>query len=109
MIPTDAHNGLYTTIDLSYAPGALGAQTHFARGLFRNSTYKLFGRIWCFARSTQFGVISRTGGKGSIPLGRTHLFRRLTSLRSFPDFQAGPRDPVSGFPIGRQCAFGEYL
>lgn len=98
--PADAHKGLYTTLDVSYAPGALGAQTHFARGLFRNSTYKLFGKDLVFARSTQFGVISRTGGRNSIPLAERIYSGGSTSLRSFPDFQAGPRDPVSGFPLG---------
>jgi outer membrane protein assembly factor BamA len=92
---------VYTTIDLSYAPGGLGSQTHFARGLFRNSTYKLFGKDLVFARSTQFGVIEPTGGKGDvIPLAERLYSGGSTSLRSFPDFQAGPRDPVSGFPLG---------
>ena len=59
--PTDAHRGSYTTLDLSYAPGFLGTQTHFARGLFRNSTYHLFKRDFVFARGTQFGVIQTHG------------------------------------------------
>jgi outer membrane protein assembly complex protein YaeT len=98
--PTDAHNGIYSTIDISYAPGYLGSQTHFARGLFRNSTYHLFGRDLVFARSTQFGIISRTGGRASIPLAERIYSGGSTSLRSFPDFQAGPRDPTTGFPLG---------
>jgi outer membrane protein insertion porin family len=106
--PTDAHHGSNTTLDLSYAPGFLGTQTHFARGLFRNSTYHLFHRDFVFARSTQFGVIQRTGGKSDansedpnpIPLAERIYSGGSTSLRAFPDFQAGPRDPVTGFPIG---------
>jgi outer membrane protein assembly complex protein YaeT len=98
--PTDAHSGYYTTLDLSYAPGFLGSQTHFARGSFRNSTYKAFGRDLVFARSTQFGLISRTGGRDSIPLAERLYSGGSTSLRSFPDFEAGPRDTVSGFPLG---------
>jgi outer membrane protein insertion porin family len=103
--PTDAHRGMYTTIDLSYAPGELGSQTHFARGLFRNSTYKLFGKDLVFARSTQFGMISRTGGKADIPLAERLYSGGSTSLRSFPDFEAGPRDPVSGFVLGGNALF----
>jgi outer membrane protein assembly complex protein YaeT len=106
--PTDAHHGIYTTADLSYAPGFLGTQTHFARGLFRNSTYHLFGRDLVFARSTQFGIIQRTGGKNvttiddpnPIPLAERIYAGGSTSLRAFPDFQAGPRDPTTGFPLG---------
>ncbi len=98
--PTDAHSGYYTTIDLSYAPGFLGSQTHFARGQFRNSTYKSFGKDLVFARSTQIGDISRTGGVDAIPLAERLYGGGSTSLRMFPDFQAGPRDLVSGFPLG---------
>ena len=103
--PTDAHRGIYTTIDLSYAPGTLGSQTHFARGLFRNSTYHLFGRDLVFARSTQFGLISRIGGRPSIPLAERIYSGGSTSLRAFPDFQAGPRDPTTGFPLGGNALF----
>ncbi|MFL6466135.1 MAG: POTRA domain-containing protein, partial [Bryobacteraceae bacterium] len=52
--PTNAHRGIYTTLNLSYAPGVLGSQTHFARGQFRNSTYHTLGRDLVFARCTQF-------------------------------------------------------
>jgi outer membrane protein assembly complex protein YaeT len=110
--PTDAHHGIYSTLDLSYAPGFLGTQTHFARGLFRNSTYHLFRRNIVFARSTQLGLIQRTGGKNQntgdnndIPLAERIYSGGSTSLRAFPDFQAGPRDLSTGFPIGGNALF----
>lgn len=103
--PTDAHSGYYTTFDLSYAPGFLGSQTHFFRGTVRNSTYKAFGRDFVFARSTQFGLISRTGGLDFVPLAERFYSGGSTSLRAFPDFQAGPRDTVSGFPLGGNALF----
>jgi outer membrane protein insertion porin family len=103
--PADAHHGIFTSIDLSYAPGFLGSQTHFARALFRNSTYHLFRRDLVFARSNQFGLISRTGGRPGIPLAERIYSGGSTSLRAFPDFQAGPRDPTTGFPIGGNVLF----
>ena len=103
--PTDAHRGIYTTVDLSYAPSFLGSQTDFARALFRNSTYYSLRHDWVFARSTQFGVIERTGGKPSIPLAERLYSGGSTSIRAFPDFQAGPRDPATGFPLGGNALF----
>jgi outer membrane protein assembly complex protein YaeT len=103
--PTDAHQGIYTTLDLSYAPGALGSQTQFVRGLFRNSTYHPFGRDIVFARTTQLGLISRTGGRPGIPLAERIYSGGSTSLRAFPDFQAGPRDLTTGFPLGGNALF----
>jgi outer membrane protein assembly complex protein YaeT len=98
--PADAHSGVYSTADFSYAPGFLGSQTSFVRGLFRNSTYHPFHHDLVFARSTQFGVISRLGGGSTIPLAERLYSGGSTSLRSFPDFQAGPRDPQTGFVLG---------
>jgi outer membrane protein insertion porin family len=103
--PADAHHGIFTSLDLSYAPGFLGSQTHFARGLFRNSTYHLFRRDLVFARSTQLGLISRTGGRPGIPLAERIYSGGSTSLRAFPDFQAGPRDLATGFPVGGNALF----
>ncbi|MGC2656552.1 MAG: BamA/TamA family outer membrane protein, partial [Bryobacteraceae bacterium] len=98
--PTDAHHGIYTTVDLSYAPGFLASQTHFGRGLIRNSTYYQLRRDLVLARSTQFGLIDRTGGRPAIPLAERFYSGGSTSIRAFPDFQAGPRDLLTGFPIG---------
>ena len=103
--PADAHRGIYSTVDLSYAPRFLGSQTSFVRGLFRNSTYYPFRRDVVFARSTQFGVISRISGASTIPLAERIYSGGSTSLRSFPDFQAGPRDLQTGFPLGGNALF----
>lgn len=103
--PTDAHHGIYTTLDLAYAPGFLGSRTDFARALFRNSTYHEFHRDLVFARSTQLGSITQTGGTPSIPLAERLYSGGSTSIRAFPDFQAGPRDLTTGFPIGGNFLF----
>jgi outer membrane protein assembly complex protein YaeT len=107
--PTDAHRGIYSTVDLSYAPIFLGSQTSFVRGLFRNSTYHPLGRDFVFARSTQFGLISRIAGVPSIPLAERLYSGGSTSLRSFPDFQAGPRDFETGFVLGGNVSFVNNL
>ncbi|MBV9082431.1 MAG: BamA/TamA family outer membrane protein, partial [Acidobacteriaceae bacterium] len=98
--PTDAHRGIYTSADIGYAAGFLGSQTEFGRMLLRNSTYHGFHHDFVLARSTQFGVIARTGGRPSIPLAERLYSGGSTSIRAFPDFQAGPRDLVTGFPLG---------
>ncbi len=107
--PADAHRGIYSTVDLSYAPIFLGSQTSFVRGLFRNATYHPFGRGFVFARSTQFGLISRIGGGDTIPLAERLYSGGSTSLRSFPDFQAGPRDTETGFVLGGNASFVNNL
>ncbi len=107
--PADAHRGIYSTANLSYAPGFLGSQTSFARGLFRNSTYLPLGHDLVFARNTQFGVITRLSGGHAIPLAERLYSGGSTSLRSFPDFQAGPRDLQTGFVLGGNASLVNNL
>ncbi|HSU29835.1 MAG TPA: BamA/TamA family outer membrane protein [Bryobacteraceae bacterium] len=107
--PVDPHHGIYTTFDVSYAPAFLASQTEFARALLKNATYYPLRRGLVFARSTQFGLITRTGGRPSIPLPERLYSGGSTSLRAFPDFQAGPRDLVTGFPIGGNVLFVNNL
>jgi outer membrane protein assembly factor BamA len=98
--PTDARSGTYTSFDGAYAAGFFGSKTQFVRGFSRNSTYYQLSRNVIFARSTQFGIISRTGGVPEIPLPERFYAGGSTSIRAFPVFQAGPRDLETGFPIG---------
>jgi outer membrane protein insertion porin family len=99
--PVDPTQGIYTTIDLSYAPRGLGSQTEFTKGLIRNSSFTRIGRDLVFARSTQFGVIIPVNASAvDIPLPERFFSGGSTTLRSFPENQAGPRDLVTGFPLG---------
>ncbi len=58
---------------------------------------------WCFARSTRFGIEQPFGQSAStdIPLPERFFAGGGTSLRGFGLNEAGPRDPLTGFPIGR--------
>ncbi len=102
--PVDSHKGYYNTLDLGIADHALGAQRNFVRFLGRNATYYPIGRKLVFARNTSFGVISPyhyTGDPAAaIPLPERFFSGGANSLRGFPEYQAGPRDPVTGFPLG---------
>ncbi|HLK21701.1 MAG TPA: POTRA domain-containing protein [Bryobacteraceae bacterium] len=98
--PLDAHHGVYTTVDLALAAGAFGSQTGFGRVIVQNSSYYQLTKSLVFARSTNFGIIQRYAGLPEIPLAERLFGGGSNSDRAFPDFQAGPRDLKTGFPIG---------
>ena len=98
--PLDAHHGIYNTVDLQVATNVFGSQTGYARVLAQNSTYYQLTKSLVLARSTTFGVIRRYAGLAEIPLPERFFAGGSLSNRAFPDFQAGPRDLVTGFPIG---------
>ncbi|MGD0435426.1 MAG: POTRA domain-containing protein [Bryobacteraceae bacterium] len=103
--PLDAHRGMYNTLDLALASNLLGSQTGFGRVVARNSTYYPLTKDVVLARSTSFGMIERYAGLPEIPLAERFFGGGAFSDRAFPDFQAGPRDPITGFPIGGNALF----
>jgi outer membrane protein assembly factor BamA len=98
--PVDTHRGAYNSVDVALATSLLGSSTSFTRLVARNSTYHQFTREVTLARSLQFGYIGRMGGLPDIPLAERFFAGGASSQRAFPDNQAGPRDPRTGFPLG---------
>ncbi len=100
--PGDATRGTFNTLDVSESIKALGSSASFFRGFFQNSSFTPFGRAFVFARSTRFGIEEPFGNTldQDIPLPERFFAGGGTSLRGFGLNQAGPRDPVTGFPIG---------
>ncbi len=98
--PTDARRGIYNTVDLGLSLKAFGSESEFTRINARNATYHRLTRDLTFARSTSFGWMQRLGGLAAIPLPEVFFSGGASSMRAFPDNQAGPRDTTTGFPLG---------
>jgi len=107
--PLDPHRGIYNTLDIGLAEHFFGSERDFARFLARNSTYHPIGRKIVLARSTEFGDIHAFHYQGdildAIPLPERFFAGGANSDRGFPDFQAGPRDTETGFPLGGTALF----
>jgi outer membrane protein assembly complex protein YaeT len=107
--PVDPHKGVYTTLDVGLAEHFVGSQRDFLRFLARNATYHPIGKKLVLARSTEFGNIYAFHYSGNllaaIPLPERFFGGGGTSNRAFPENQAGPRDPVTGFPLGGTAIF----
>ncbi len=100
---TDTHRGMFNTIDAGISLPQFGSETDFTRVLFRNSTYHPIGKDFVIARTLQFGYMQRLAGLNPIPLAELFFSGGSSTQRAFPDNQAGPRDPETGFPIGGQA------
>lgn len=115
--PADATRGSYSLLDGSVSASDLGSGANFFRLFGQNSTYHRFATHLVFARSTQFGVESSYGPPRSvgvaggtiltsqIPLAERFFAGGSDSIRAFSLNQAGPRDPVTGYPIGGDALF----
>jgi outer membrane protein insertion porin family len=115
--PADATKGSFNTADISLAGTAIGSSANFMRAFLQNSTYHPITRNWSFARSIRLGILQPYASTVSltfpapdlapfpevIPLPERLFGGGGTSLRGFALNQAGPRDALTGFPIGGQA------
>jgi outer membrane protein insertion porin family len=102
---SDATRGDFENVDISMAMKPIGSSANFLRVYLQNSTYHPIGRRLVFARSTRFGIQTPYGNSvsGDIPLPERFFAGGGTTLRGFGLNQAGPRDPITGFPVGGQA------
>ena len=109
--PLDPHKGIYNTLDVGLATKAFGSQTSFVRMLGRNATYYRLGEKVVFARETQIGlqpafaIPSNSQAGDPIPLAERFFGGGGNTQRGFPENQAGPRDLLTGFPLGGSALF----
>lgn len=107
--PIESHKGYFNTLEIGLAEHAFGSERNFLRFLARNSTYHPIGKRLVLARSTAFGNIQafRYAGNAldAIPLPERFFGGGSSSDRGFPEFQSGPRDLETGFPIGGTALF----
>jgi outer membrane protein assembly factor BamA len=115
--PANASKGSFNSVDVSDADTIIGSSANFVRVVFQNSTYHPIKRRFSFARSVRFGILAPYRGTESltfpaqettplptlIPLPERFFGGGGTSLRGFGLNQAGPRDAISGFPVGGQA------
>lgn len=104
--PTDATRGDFATADFGVSAGIFGSRQDFTRFLGRYAKYFSLRRNWVLAIQTQFGMLNPfavpagVSSEDAVPLPERLFGGGSTSHRGFPDNQAGPRDLVTGFPIG---------
>lgn len=113
--------GSYITVEAGVAGRYFGSQADFSSVMVQDSTYHPFGkgkRQLVFARSTRVGVqnpfsdtiITQPGQLTSgtptlIPLPERFFMGGGNSHRGFGLNQAGPRDPLTGYPVGGSALF----
>jgi outer membrane protein insertion porin family len=115
--PADATKGNFNSADVSVADTKIGSSASFLRLYYQNSTYHPIRRRFSFARSLRLGILLPYRDTVSlsfpapttsplptlIPLPERFFAGGGTSLRGFALNQAGPRDSVTGFPVGGQA------
>lgn len=104
----DPSRGVFTTLDFGYALPLTRTNTTYTRVITRNSTFHPVAREIVFARSTSFGLLRNLDDE-PVPLPERFYGGGSTTHRGFPENQAGPRDLVTGFPIGGSAFYFNSL
>ena len=105
----NASGGTYNTVVEFLSDAKFGSQANFNSIDYTNATYYPVGsaKKYVFARQTRI-AFERAYGNGLqelIPLPERLYAGGAESHRGFAINAAGPRDPVTGFPIGGAAAF----
>lgn len=106
--PLDAQAGTYTSVEEFVTDSAFSSEANFNRLDATNSSYYAIGKKkFVLARNTRFGF-ERSFGQGKyemIPLPERLYAGGAQSLRGYSINSAGPRDSLTGFPIGGAGVF----
>ncbi len=109
--PVDTHRGYYNSADVHLFDHSFGGNKNFLRILLRNSYYFPITRSSVLASNTVFGWIRPFGVPAGVsdfdyvPLPERFYGGGIQSDRGFPINQAGPRDLLTGFPLGGNALF----
>lgn len=122
--PTDPTQGLFNSVDLSFASKYWGSEPDFARIFGQNSTYYSLTPRVVLARTTQLGFFlpwgetptldasetTETNTPFGVPDARIPLVERFfgggpSANRGFSINEAGPRSLTRGGPIGGGALF----
>lgn len=99
----DAHSGTYFSVQEFFSNQRLGGEAQFNRIDITNSNFLSFDkRRFVLARNTRYGQ-ERSYGQANqqlLPLPERLYAGGPSSHRGFGLNAAGPRDPVTGYPIG---------
>ena len=106
--PLDATAGTYTSMEEFATDNVFASEANFNRLDLSNSSYYDLGkRHFILARNTRFGF-ERAFGQDKyeyIPLPERLYAGGAQSLRAYSINAAGPRDSLTGFPIGGAGVF----
>jgi outer membrane protein insertion porin family len=115
--PADAAKGSFNSVEFAIADTNVGSSASFMRFVLQNATHHPLKRNFNFARSIRFGILEPyhdtislpfpaptvTPFPTVIPLPERFFAGGGESLRGFALNQAGPRDSITGFPVGGQA------
>lgn len=105
--PLNAKHGWFNSVQEFLADNKFASEANFNRFQWTNSSYYTFPNKLTIARNTTFGF-ERSFGNAQyeeIPLPERLFAGGAQSLRSFGLNEAGPRDSLTGFPIGGAALF----
>ena len=97
--PLESTRGFYSTVDFGVAPSIIASGTYYTRLVVKNSSYHRLGKDIILARTASLGWLENLSNK-PVPLPERFFGGGNTTNRAFPENQAGPRDPITGFPLG---------
>ncbi len=97
--------GIFASADLSAYGKAIGSQAAFVKFFAQASLFKRLPGDSVWAQSMRLGLADPYGISDSIPLSERFFAGGDTTVRGYAYEELGPKDPVTGNPIGGESLF----
>jgi outer membrane protein insertion porin family len=92
-------------VDLAGYGKRLGSEAAFLKFFAQGSLFRILPRDSVWAQSIRVGLAYPFGISDSIPLAERFYAGGDTTVRGFAFEQLGPKDPVTGEPVGGESLF----
>ena len=101
--PIEPHRGWRTRVSLEYARPGLGADVGFLKAHAEVFGYVPVGWGVVLAAGARIGSAEPTAGSQEVPISERFFLGGVSNMRAFDRDAVGPRDPVSGEPLGGEA------
>jgi outer membrane protein assembly complex protein YaeT len=97
--------GTFASVDLTAYGKAIGSEAAFLKFFAQGSLFRPVPGDCVWAQSMRVGLADPFGISDSIPLSERFFAGGDTTVRGFKFDQLGPKDPVTGEPVGGESLF----
>jgi len=99
------HQGIFASFDLGAYGRAIGSEAQFLKFLAVGSLFRKVRKNGVWAQSVRLGLADPFGDSDSLPLSERFFAGGDTTVRGFGRDQVGPKDPLTGKPVGGETLF----
>ncbi len=103
--PFNPKKGTYASMHWQVYYSAIGSEADFVKTYLQGSHFKNYGKNIVLASSIRLGASNTFSDTEAVPLSERFFAGGDSTIRGFDRDEVGPKDPVTGDPVGGEAVF----